>query len=74
MDINFKQLKEIVDNTVLCEAKCVQIMHTLLSKENATLHNTVLEEIISVLGKWSTTPPIEILKELEDFQSQQNST
>lgn len=74
MEIDFKALKQIVDDTILTEAKCMQAIQSLLTKENETLHNPVLEKIISVLGKWAVTPPVEILKELEDFQSQQNLT
>ena len=74
MEIDFKALKQVVDDTILTEAKCLQAIQSLLAKENDTLHNTVLEKIISVLGKWAETPPVDILKELEDFQSHQNST
>jgi len=68
MDIDFKELKQIVDETILTEAKCMQTMHSLLTKENEVLHNPVLDKIIAVLGKWTNTPPIEIFKELEEFQ------
>ena len=74
MEIDFKTLKQIVDDTILTEAKCMQVIQTLLAKENEALHNAALEKIIFMLGKWAETPPVEILKELEDFQSQQNLT
>lgn len=74
MEVNLKELKQIVDEIILTEAKCMQVIQSLLSKETEALHNVVLDKIISVLGKWSTIPPIEILKDLEEFQNQQNST
>jgi len=69
MDINFKELKQIVDEIILTEAKCLQLIEALLTKENETLHSPVLDKIISILAKWPNTPPVEILKELEDFQN-----
>jgi hypothetical protein len=70
MQVDFKELKRIVDETVLTEVKCVQTLHSLLAKENELLHNPVLDKVIVVLEKWSVTPPIEILKELEEFKEQ----
>jgi len=70
MQVDFEELKRIVDETVLTEAKCVQILYSLLAKENESLHNSVLDKVIVVLEKWSVTPPIEILKELEEFKEQ----
>lgn len=67
---DLKPLKQIVEEVTLSEAKCIQIMRSLLVKENERLHNDILDKIVFVLEKWSFTPPIEILKELEDFQSQ----
>ena len=69
MDINFKELKNIVDDVILTEAKCLQLIQDILTKENETLHNPVLDKIVSILTKWPSTPPVEILKELEDFQN-----
>ena len=68
MDVDFKELKRIVDETILTEAKCMQVLHSLLVKENGSLHNPVLNKVIVVLEKWSETPPVDILKELEEFQ------
>ena len=70
MDIDFKELKQIVDETILTEAKCMQALHSLLAKENESFHNPVLDKVIVVLEKWVNTPPIEILKELEELKGQ----
>lgn len=69
MQVDFKELKQIVDEIILTEAKCLQLIQSLLTKENETLHSLVLDKVISILAKWPNTPPIEILKELEDFQN-----
>lgn len=74
MDVDFKELKRIVDETILTEAKCMQAIHFLLAKENESLYNPVLDKVIVVLGKWANTPPIEILKELEEFKEQNKLT
>ena len=74
MEVNFKELKQIVDNVILTEAECMQVIQSLLAKENEVLRNAVLEKIISVLGKWSSTPPVETLKELEEFREQNKLT
>ena len=69
---DFKQLKQIVEEVTLSETKCIQIMRSLLAQENEHLHNDVLDKIVSVLEKWSFTPPVEILKELEELGSQKH--
>lgn len=74
MDINFKELKQIVDDVILTEAKCLQLIQSLLTKENETLHSPVLDKVIFILAKWPNTPPVEILKEMEEFKNQQNLT
>ena len=74
MQVDFKELKQIVDDVILTEAKCLQLIQALLAKENETLHNPVLDKIISILAKWPNTPPVEILKELEESKNQQNLT
>lgn len=74
MQVDFKELKRIVDETILTEAKCILLMHSILDKENQGLHNSTLDKIISVLSKWATTPPIEILRELDDLQGEDKLT
>ena len=70
MYADFGELKRIVDDIILTEAKCMQSMRSLLAKENETLHNPVLDKVIAVLGEWVHTPPIDILEELEELKAQ----
>ena len=68
MEIDLKELKRIVDETILTEAKCAQIIHELLTKENEALHNSVLGKIITVLARWTDAPLVENLKELKSIE------
>lgn len=72
MDIDFKGLKKIVDDTIMTEGKCIEILRTLLIAENQVLKNPTLDKIIYLLGKWSVTPPVEVLKELEGLVNQKS--
>ena len=74
MQVDFKELRNIVDDVILTEAKCIEAIHSILVEENKVLHNAVLDKVICVMDKWQDTPPIKILKELEEFQGQQNTT
>ena len=68
MEVDFKELKKIVDDTILTEAKSMRIISSLLKRENKGLCNPILGKIIEVTDKWQDTPPVEILKELEEFE------
>ena len=70
MDIDFKALKKIVDDTIMTEGKCIEMLCTLLAAENQVLKKPMLKKIICLLSKWSVTPPVEILKELEELVNQ----
>ena len=67
MSIDFKELKRIVDETILTEGKCVEALRSILMKENEALHSPALDKIILLLGKWPTSPPVEILKQLQEL-------
>ena len=67
MELDYKWLKQVVDQTILVEGKCVQLLCVLLSKENETLHSYTIERIVSILGVWEETPPPETLKQLEEL-------
>lgn len=71
MDIDVTFLKKLVDDTVLTEAKCTEIMRSLLAQED--LKNPMVDRIIELLGAWASTPPVEILRKLEELQSQKNN-
>jgi len=74
MQGDFQNVKQIVNDVVLAEMKCVEVMCSLLVRENRCLRNPAVDKVISVLSRFSDTPPIEILKELEEFEGQQNTT
>jgi len=73
-DIDVKILKQVVNEITLAEAKCMEQIHSMLVKENMCLKSKVVEEIAVILKKWTSTPPIEILHELEDLENSNNST
>jgi len=68
MRADIKTLKQTLDEVVSAETECMLIICSLLAKENEALHNSTLDKIISVFEKWANTPPVEMLKELEEFQ------
>lgn len=70
MQVNFRALRQLEDD----ESRSIRLIQTLLLRENRVLRNEVLDKVICVLGKWPDTPRDEILKELEEFQSQDNKT
>ena len=41
MEVDFKELKKIVDDTILTEAKCIEAIHSILVKENQILRNEI---------------------------------
>ena len=74
MQVDFQNVKQIVDDIVLTESDCIDLMCFLLARENEILQNATVDKIVSVLKKWHDTPHVEILKELSEFQDQQNTT
>jgi len=67
-------VKQIVNDVVSAETECVEMMCSLLIKENKLLQNPTVDKVIFILSKWSANPPNENLQELKEFQEQQNTT
>ena len=65
MDGNLKVIQQTVDDIVLAELKSTELMGSLLMKENEILKNSQVGRIACILKKWSSTPSVEILNELE---------
>jgi hypothetical protein len=63
-----KPIKEMVEQVILDETKNIQILRSLISKQNEQLQNTILDKITILLAKWSYTPPSDMMKELEQLQ------
>lgn len=70
MELDYKWLKQIVDQTIITEGKCVQLLCELLAKENRILHSSTIEKVVSILSIWEKTPPSEILKQLDEVSDQ----
>ena len=72
MEVDLKKIKEILDEVVSSEAKCYEILQNLLLRENTKFKSATLERIALILKKFSNTPPMDLLKELETEYGQQN--
>ena len=72
MGFDYKWLKQIVEQTILTEGECMKLLCQLLAKENETLHNSRIAKIISILGAWEKTPPVETLKQLKELADQKS--
>lgn len=72
MEANLKNIKDILDETIVAERRCNDIMYSLLLKENKRFQSPILERIASSLNKLNNTPPVEVLKELETEYDKQN--
>ena len=72
MEADYKWLRQIVEQTVLAEGKCVQLLCLLLAKENEVLHSSTIAKIVSILSTWEKTPPVETLKQLKELADQKS--
>lgn len=70
--MNFKNIKDILDEVIVAERRCNEIMHSLLLKESKRFQSPILEKVAYSLIKLSNTPPVEVLKELEIEYDKQN--
>ena len=68
MEIDFKSLKNIVEETVQARRKCNDLMCAILLKESEKLHSPLLGEVALIFKKINDNPPVEVLKELEKIQ------
>ncbi len=67
MEIDLKGLKNILEETVNAKRKSHDIISVLLLRENENLHSLLLSKIASICKKINDTPPVEVLKELEEL-------
>ena len=69
MDIDLKSIKIIVEETVQAKQKCNDLVCAILLKESEHAHNPLLSRVALILRKINNTPPVEVLKELEELTS-----
>ncbi len=72
MGFEYPALQKTVDDFIVPTHSCMKVMHALLVKEG--VRSPVVEKIVGVLAQWPTTPPVVVLKDLEDFRAQYLTT
>lgn len=72
MTTELKGLKDILDEVILAEKRCYEVMHSILLKENERFQSPVLANVALILNKMSNKPATEILKILESEYDKQN--
>jgi hypothetical protein len=68
MDSNLKEFKQVLDSVIDAEAKCLHLMSRLLVQENERLDNAVINRVACMLEKFSSTAPVDTLRELEELR------
>jgi hypothetical protein len=65
---DFKNLKQLLDNVIETEKRCLHVMSQLLIHENAELNNAIIQRVACILEKFPDSSPEDILRELEKVQ------
>jgi hypothetical protein len=68
MEIDYKSLKNIVEETVQAKRKCNDLICDILLKKGENLHSPLLSKAAIIFKKINDNPPVEVLKELEQIQ------